>query len=39
MQYKFIGDSIIEVKEKGFVNDKEKVQEYVVTKVKENLMF
>ena len=37
MQYKIMGDTIIEVKESGFENDKAKVVQYTVTKVKQFL--
>ena len=33
MQYKIIGDSVIEVIERGFANNKEKVVEYRATKI------
>jgi hypothetical protein len=33
MQYKLIGDSIIEVVERGFANNKEKVVEYTAKKI------
>ena len=39
MQYKFIGDSIIDIKQRGFENNQEKVREYTITKVKKNLLF
>jgi hypothetical protein len=33
MQYKIIGDSVIEVTERGFENNKEKVVEYKAKKI------
>ncbi len=39
MQYTFIGDSVIEVLERGFENQKERTREFTILKVKENLMF
>ncbi len=35
MQYKFLGDTAIEVKESGFENDKAKVVEFTITKAKQ----
>lgn len=39
MKYKFSGDSVIEVSESGFENNKEKRKEFVLTKVKKQLFF